>query len=135
MLTKVVRAITSWGEASREHASDTTPIEVTDLGLVTLPGHETISGWFVPLRDEPLISMLVPSTVANHLQLMVRLHRHDRGTETLLGSVPAIVFTETQQNRFAFHGTVDERDKYEILLTNISVRELYFSLALLVDQP
>ena len=127
MLTRVVRAITRW--------SDTLIDMVADGGMTELAPLESISGWYVPSRDEPLVSMIVPADIADHLQLLVRLHRFERAMEILLGPVPAVTFAETQRNRFAFHGTVDERDSYEIQLSNISVRSVCVTLALLVDQP
>ena len=127
MLTRVVRAITRW--------SDTPVADEADDGMTVLSPLEKISGWYVPTRDEPLVSIIVPTSIADSLQLLVRLHRFERRTETLLGPVPAVTFTEMQRNRLAFHGTVDERDSYEIQLANISVRPVYITLGLLVDQP
>lgn len=117
-MMRVVRAFTRWSD---EHHR--------------LPPRDVLSGFYIPSRDEAMVSIVVPSEIAYMFLVSVLLRRNDV-TETLIGEVPAVVFSEHSMNRIPFHGSVDETDEYEVRFTSPLVSsDLVVYAAVLVFQP
>ena len=86
-------------------------------------------------RDEPLASLLIPSTVAYEMAVSIQLHRKDAAEPmVILENASGAAFVERSSLRLPFHGSVNEGDYYVVKLSNMSEVSFRFVPSAIVDQ-